>query len=274
MHAVHTRCCYWQVGYCLLLVLLCYRTAVAPIDVPLSKVVFFWCGKFYPPVWYVASSPVEEVLYVAIGHWADRKSTVRTMTVADQYLPACVDIQSWSFVSVCVWKSRLGARRVCTECVKGWEINVLPETLWGRLWGAVFRVCQNDLSSMRVWPTSRYNDASFRIQIHALKKSGTTSSELCHAFAFKTKGKRRLWRTNGPLMFQRDRDNTRNMSAPRAFQTHCWAIAIDQFKEYGLTTPSAALQSGLQESFIATKRETTSSSHELNQGRPLKTAPA
>ena len=87
----------------------------------LSKVVFSWCGKVSPPVYYVALSAVEEVLYVAIGHWADRKSTVRTMTVANQYLLACVDVQSWSFVSSCVWKSRLGARRVCTECVKGWE---------------------------------------------------------------------------------------------------------------------------------------------------------
>ena len=57
----------------------------------------------------------------SVEHWADRKSTVGTMTVADQYLLACVDVQSWSFVSFCVWKSRLGARRVCTECVKGWK---------------------------------------------------------------------------------------------------------------------------------------------------------
>ena len=129
--------------------------------------------------------------------------------------------------------------------------------------------CVSTIFPACVWPTPGYNDASFRIQIHALKKSVTTSSELCHAFAFKTRGKRRLWRANDPLMFQHDRDNTRNMSAPRAFQTHCWAIAIDQFKDYGVTTPSAALQSGLQGSFIATKRETTSSYHELNQGKTI-----
>ena len=48
---------------------------------------------------------------------------------------------------------------------------------------------------MRVWPTPGYNDTSFRIQIHALKKSGNTSLELCLAFAFKSRGKRRIWWT-------------------------------------------------------------------------------
>ena len=75
----------------------------------------------------------ERPLLYYFGHWADRKSTIRTMTVADQYLLACVDVQSWSFVSFCVWKSRLGARRVCTECVKGWEKclarNIVRETV-------------------------------------------------------------------------------------------------------------------------------------------------
>ena len=91
-------------------------------------------------------------------------------------------------------------------------------------------------------------------------------------FAFKTRGKPRLWRTHDPLMSQgqRDRDNTRDMFASRAFERHCWAIPLDQFKEHCLTVPLAALQSGLQESFIATKRETTSSSHtELNQRKTI-----
>ena len=197
MHAVHTSCRYshgsWDTASCGF----CFATALqfsAPIDVPLSKVVFFWCGKFYPPVWYVALSAVEEVLYVAIG-WAlgwqkiYSKNNYRCRPVSATLCRCLVMVIC---VFLCVERQTRSKKSLHWMCQRMGK-NVLPETLWGRLWGAVFRVCQYDLSSMHVWPTPGQN-ASFRIQIHAVKKSGTTSSELCHAFAFKTRGKRRLWR--------------------------------------------------------------------------------
>ena len=122
---------------------------------------------------------------------------------------------------------------------------------------------------MCVWPSPGCKDASFRIQIHALKKPRASSLKLYLGFAFKTRGKPRPWRTNDQLMFQHDRDKTRSMFASRSFERRCSAIPPDEIKEYCLTVPLAAHQSGLQGSFIATKREITSSSNEQNRRKTI-----
>ena len=73
----------------------------------------------------------------------------------------------------------------------------------------VLRGYQYDLhASMCVWPSPGCKDASFRIQIHALKKPGASRLELYLGFAFKTRDKPRPWRTNDPSMFQHDRDKS------------------------------------------------------------------
>ena len=54
---------------------------------------------------FVALSTVKEVLF-AISHRADRISTA-----VYQYLLACIDVQSWSFVSFfCVCRKAIGKK--------------------------------------------------------------------------------------------------------------------------------------------------------------------
>ena len=93
----------------------CFAAALKllPPGMHLSRVVFFFCGKILPSCMIVvALSAVKKVLF-GISHRADRISTA-----IYQYLLACVDVQSWSFVSfLCLGKQL--ARRVCTECVEG-----------------------------------------------------------------------------------------------------------------------------------------------------------
>ena len=177
---------------------------------------------------------------------------------------------------ICVFFVCVGeqlARRVCTECVEGWKKSFLPKTLPGRsrssdlftegismiFMPACASGLRQDVRILPSWPKfTLWRNQGLLVQNYL-------------AFAFKTRGKPRLWRTNDPFMFQRDRsrDNTWNKFTSRAFERHCWAIPLDHFKEHCLTVTLPALQSGLQGSFIATKRETTTSSHELNQRKTI-----
>ena len=105
---------------------------------------------------------------------------------------------------------------------------------------------------MCVWPSPGCKDASFRIQIHALKKQGASCLELYLGFAFKTRGKPTPWRTTDPLMFQHDRDETRSMFD--------WLIDVFIWKPNRLGVPS------YRESHVSGKG--VPKSREFNIGMP------
>ena len=116
-HAVHTSCHYSHSGWCCLLwVLICCSTEVALTCMHLSRVFFFRCGNstFLYNICCIICCQLRKSFCGQSPGWQD----------INRRIPVFASLCRCSVMVICVFfvcVGKLLARRVCTECVEGWE---------------------------------------------------------------------------------------------------------------------------------------------------------